>query len=173
MMRTRKAWLLMLVALGGAATWLSLRGSESDPIRRDLEALARSLQVTHQPLDLAWRERLAQALTNYVAFPVTIQLESRRESSYERDALVDAWKDFAERHSALKLTLSNVGVKIDDNGERASAKGEAYLELLIASAERRGEPRRFAMTLRKSARGWHVVHVQISEPRIDQPEARP
>jgi len=173
MRRVSKFWLLSAVVLAGLGLWHYLRQSATDPIRRNLEAIARALEFEGSPPGPAWERALRSRVAQHLSNPITIYIDSLGESTYDSDSVIEYTKVFASRYDALKITLSNVGVNVDSNGMRASAKGEVYLDLLDRSKERRGEPRRFTATLERTEQGWVVVHARVSEPRIDQPEARP
>ncbi|HEY5954983.1 MAG TPA: hypothetical protein VIV60_00470 [Polyangiaceae bacterium] len=116
---------------------------------------------------------MKQEVAKGVRDPVTIDVAPGGESRFSIDELVNNYLIYSEEMRSLHITLNNIGIVFDPGQRRATAKGEALLERVLVSGERKGEPRKFAVALEKSAEQWRVVHVRISEPRIDQPEARP
>ncbi len=173
MRRVARHFLWWAVILGGLGGMLFLRKSESDHIRDDLEAIADAVRFTSRPPSRAWVAALRTCLAEHLADPVSLDIAPIGEVSLSTDPLLDNILAFASNHAGLGVSLGNIGIKIDTNGRRATAKGEAHLDVLELSGERRGEPRKFAATLVKNTDAWVLVHVQITEPRIDQPEARP
>jgi hypothetical protein len=173
MVRVSKSWLWMVSILGMLGVWYCLRPSEADQIRRDIESLAHAAEFDANPPHADWANALKSCVISHVAAPVTIDIESIGESSYNADSILDQLSQYASMRRALHVTLSHVGVTFDTNGKRATANGQVYLEVTNGAQEQRGEPRRFALTLERRARGWVIVHARISQPRIDQPEARP
>lgn len=152
---------------------LFLRRSDADRIRGDVESVADALNYDGDGSDQNWRDGLTAALRQRVSSPVTIVLEPSGESTLDTDALVNAAVAYTRGLSEFTVELQDIRVKLDENGRRATAKGEAILDMVDATGSRRNEPRKFALTLERSAKEWVVVHAQVTEPRIDQPEARP
>jgi hypothetical protein len=173
MRRVARQWLLWAAILGGIGGMLFLRKSESDVIRDNLQAMADAVRFTGRPPSRAWVAALRTCLAEHVADPVTINVAPIGEVSLSTEPLLDNILSFASLHAGLAVSLDNIGVKLDADGRRAAAKGEAHLDVLELSSERRGEPRKFTATFKKGTDGWVLVHLQITEPRIDQPEARP
>jgi hypothetical protein len=173
MHRAVKQWLGVGLFVGGAAGVLFLRRSPADLIREDLESAAGALQFDGHPLGPSWVAALKANLARHLSDPVTIDLGSLGESNYSAEQLFEGIHEYASNLNALHLTLHHIGVKLDSESQRATAKGDAYLNVVTTDAQRRGEPRKFAATLEKRAQGWVVLHLRISAPKIDQPEARP
>jgi hypothetical protein len=173
MRRVARKWLWWCVILGGLGVVLLLRKSESDQIEDDLQAIADAVCFTGRSPTPARVAAMRASLAEHVADPVTINVAPSGDISLAADSLLEGILDFSSGHAGLGLTLRNTGVKVDPGGHRATAKGEALLEIVEPSGERRGEPRRFTATFERNARDWVLVHAQIAEPRIDQPEARP
>jgi len=121
----------------------------------------------------SWKVALEAVVRKKLSDPVTISLEPLGESSYSADQLLESIVQYTSSVDALNVSLHNIGIKIDATSQRASVKGEAYIDEMTTSAGRRGEPRKFAATLENRTQGWVIIHLQISAPRLDQPEARP
>lgn len=164
-------WFALLVAVVGAM--LFLRRSDADRIRGDLESMADALNYDVNGSRQNWRDVLNTVLRQRVSSPVTILIEPSGESTVDTDSLVNAAVEYTRDLSAMTVELFDVRVKLDEDGRRATAKGEAILDIVDTTGTRRNEPRKFALTLERSAKEWVIVHAQIAEPRIDQPEARP
>jgi hypothetical protein len=173
MRRAASQCLWLLALLGGLGAVLFLRKSEGDRIREDLESIASALQIEGRPPKPTWVPALQSCLAKRVADPVTLSVATLGESSYSAAALLDGVLAYTSGFAALGIRLSDIGVFVDASGRRATAKGNAHLEILEPTTERRGEPRKFSATLEKREHGWVVVHGRVEEPRIDQPEARP
>lgn len=173
MRRLTQSWLILvisLLAIGGA---LFLRKSDSDRVREHLDALATALEFRGSASQPNRYAALRACVEKRVADPVTIRIAPQGEARLSTDELLAAANEATRDLFALGVTLSNIGVNVDEGANRASAKGDVRLDLVLASQERRTEPRKFAATLIKSPTGWVVIHAEISEPHIDQPEARP
>lgn len=173
MRRAVLVWVSLNASLIGLGLALFLRKSESDRIREGLDSIVSSLRLQSGPPQPSWVATLRNHSTIWVSDPVLLRMEPQGESRVSLDALFGRYFELARGYRSIDIRISNIGVKIDAHALRATAKGEAYVDLLTVSNERRGEPRKFACTLEKSQEGWRIVHVEISEPRIDQPEARP
>jgi hypothetical protein len=170
MRRIPRHWPWLVAILVGISAVLWLRKSESDRIRDELESIAEALRFEGRALEPVV---LRKCLAKHVADPVTVSVAPLGESSFSTDLLVKGIIEYTSNLNALGITLSNIGVTTNANEHRATAKGEAHLDILEPTAERHGEPRKFAATLEQKPDGWVIVHAQIEAPRIDQPEARP
>jgi hypothetical protein len=173
MSRTVGKWLWLVAVLGGLGALAFLRKSEPDRIRGDLESIATALAFEGNPQKPTWIATLQSCLAEHVADPVTLSVAPVGESSYSASSLLEGILAYASNLAALGVTLSDVGVFVEASGRRATANGNARLDILEPSAERRGEPRKFAVTLERRDHGWVIVHARVELPRIDQPEARP
>lgn len=173
MPRSAKPWPWLVVICGGVGATLLLRKSDADRIRDDLRAIAIAANFDGGAPKPAWVAALRSSLAAHVADPITIEVAPFGEDTLARDPLLETIRAAASNHAGLRVSIANIGVKVDANEQRASAKGELLLDILEPSGERRNEPRRFAATFERRDRGWLIVHAQISEPRVDEPEPRP
>lgn len=162
---------MLLIAVIGAM--LFLRRSDVDRIRGDLESMADALRFDANGSSRGWGNGLNTVFHQRVSSPVSIVLEPIGESTFDTDSLVNAALEYVRGFSSMTVNLQDLRVKLDAGGKRATAKGEAILDIVDLSGARRSEPRKFALTLERGAKEWVIVHAQIAEPRIDQPEARP
>lgn len=173
MSRSSKLWVWLTVIFGTVGVVLFLRNSEAERVEGNLRALAAALSFESKPLKPAWVATLRSSMAEHVANPVTVSVAPIGDRKLSADELTTGTLEYTSNFAAVTIRLRNIGVTIDPAGTLATAKGEAHLDILEPSNERRSEPRKFSATLHKNTDGWKVVHAQIEEPRIDEPEARP
>lgn len=169
---SRKTFLWVFVALV-PVTIFALNRSEADRIRNDLENLVSAMQFEDRAGSAMVSERLRAAAIERMAPQVVVALEPHGELSVPRNSLLENFVGWSAQWSALGVSLEDLSVRLDADERRAMAKGEALLVRVDAGGVRWTEPRRFALTLERQEKHWVVRQIRISEPRIDQPEARP
>jgi hypothetical protein len=163
---------LLVLAVASLGIWIFMR-SDADRVRDELAATARVLEFDSQPPPPNWLDRLRQAASTRIADPLALDLAPFGESRVNTEALIESYLTYTRDLNSLHISLRNVGIVLDEQHGRATAKGDAQLERVLSTGEHEGEPRKFVATLEKASLHWRVVHLRVSEPRIDQPEARP
>lgn len=169
---SRRTFLVVIVAVALGAG-LVFRRSESDRIRNQLQDLVDSLGFEDRTAKAKAPERLRAAAAASIGREVIVALEPHGESSLQRDSLIESFVAWSTQWSALNVRVEHLSVNLDSPALHAMAKGEAQLVRVDASGVRWTEPRKFAITMDRVGKDWLVRQIRVSQPRIDQPEARP
>jgi hypothetical protein len=139
-------------------------------ITRQLEEISEEFSFNGEQRSTDQIQRLIE---KHFASTITLELGDQGETTYVRSEVVKGYVRYCSRISQLKLDLAHLVVKPSLDRERVTVKGALLVNFRLSKNEQRTEPRRFVVTLEQHDEHWFIVHAKVTEPRIDQPEARP
>jgi hypothetical protein len=166
---TRRILWFFLIGLSAAVFWYFIPRTEAT-ITRQLEEISEEFSFTDEQRPIDQIQRLIE---KHFASTMTLELGDQGETTYVRSEVVKGYVRYCSRISQLKLDLAHLEVKLSRDRERVTVKGALLVNLRLSKNEQRTEPRRFVLTLEQHDEHWFIVHAKVTEPRIDQPEARP
>jgi len=159
----------VVLTLAGLWFW----PSEKAQIRHHVEDLADALAFNGNAELPGKSAQLRAQVRSLVELPLTVDIAEFGERKEPLESLIAEYFAYCNRLSALQVVLQNIQVDVASSGLAATVKAEALVRTVNDTLQQRTEPRRISVTLLKRENRWRVVHVKATEPRFDQPEARP
>ncbi len=162
------------VVLGGLLVGgLRWRQSDETRVRDRLHDLTQSLSYEPGTLEQAYRNRVDVELRAAVAGRVSVSVPEQAPAQLTVAELLSWALQTHGIADALRLRLEGVVVRVDTQHDRAQAVGDLMVSFELRQGGQKDQERRFAAGLVRRDSRWLIRTVTLTEPRHDEPEARP
>lgn len=172
-MRRRLALLAASAVALSALGYRWLKPSDEAILRSNVEELARILSRSHAATEPVGGAAQNARVSELVRPQVTLQFAEWGERTEPLRALHELYLSHTEKLKSLAIEPRNLQLEFAADRSTATMTGEVTVRKQSVDGLSTTEPRRLNLRWVRGASGFQIAFIGVTEPRVDQPEARP